>query len=153
MSFPRFYGDVLNHRGYEKWIDHFIQQVNYKIKFAHIFLDTFLRYNKLCKMKITKNSKFTLEDVKHAAKLAKLELTPQEEKKLAPQLVDILNYVSQLQEVPTGDVEPTSQVTGLVNVFREDEIEISRTLTQEQALSNAPASHNGFVKVKAIFEE
>ncbi len=100
-----------------------------------------------------KSAKFSLEDVKHVAKLAKLKLTPEEEKKLAPQLAKILDYVSHLTKVPTDNVEPTSQVTGLTNILREDEIDVSRMLTQEQALSNAPAIHNGFVKVKAILEE
>ena len=111
-----------------------------------------LRYNDF-KMKTSKKStKFSLEDVKHVAKLAKLKLTPQEEKKLAPQLAEILDYVSQLTLVPTENVKVTSQVTGLENIFREDEIDTSRMLTQEEALSNAPATYNGFVKVKAIFE-
>lgn len=105
-------------------------------------------------MKASKKTiKFSLEDVKHVVKLAKLKLTPEEEKKLAPQLVKILDYISQLSKVSTENIMPTSQVTGLTNVYREDEIDTSRMLTQEQALSNAPATHNGFVKVKAIFED
>ena len=92
-------------------------------------------------------------DVKHVARLAKLKLTPTEEKKLAPQLSAILDYVSQLAKVPTKNVPPTSQVTGLINVYREDEVNTSRMLTQEEALANAPATYNGFVKVKAILED
>jgi Asp-tRNA(Asn)/Glu-tRNA(Gln) amidotransferase C subunit len=38
-------------------------------------------------------------------------------------------------------------------VYREDEIDASRILTQDQVLANAPAKHNGMVKVPAIFEE
>ena len=62
-------------------------------------------------------------------------------------------FVSKLQKIPTKDVIPTSQVNGLENVYREDEIDKSRMLTQEDALANAPATHNGFFKVKAVFGE
>src|SRR3989338_9884631 len=92
-------------------------------------------------------------DIQHIAKLANIKLGPDEEKKIYPQLASILDYISQLQKVSTEKVESTSQVTGRVNVFREDEIDTSRVLTQEQVLSNAPASHNGHIRVKAIFEE
>lgn len=88
-------------------------------------------------------------DIKHIAKLAHIQLT-EEEKKLAPQLDAILNYVSQLQKISTDNVEPTSQVTGLVNVFREDTVDTTRMLSQKDALKNAPATHNGFVKVKSV---
>lgn len=99
-----------------------------------------------------KKTPVTSLDIKHIAKLANITLTPGEEKKLAPQLASILNYVSQLQKVTTDKVEPTSQVTGIDNVFREDEIDTSRSLTQEQVLANATASHNGYIRVKAVFE-
>lgn len=99
------------------------------------------------------DTKFSPQDVKKIARLAKIELNPQEEQKLASQLGDILRYVSELQRVNTKDVKPTSQVTGLENVFRDDEIDVSRMLSQDQALSNAPDSYNGFVKVPAILEE
>ena len=64
-----------------------------------------------------------------------------------------VGYVSQLQSVNTEDVVETSQVTGLENVLREDEIDESRILTQEEALSGAKSTHNGFFVVDRIFEE
>lgn len=92
-------------------------------------------------------------DIKHVAKLANITLTPDEEKKLVPQLISILDYVAQLQKVSTDTVIPTSQVTGTVNVFREDTIDTTRVLTQQQVLANAPLPHRGYFGVKAIFEE
>lgn len=89
-------------------------------------------------------------DIKHIAKLAHLQLSEEEEKKIAPQLAAVLDYVSKLQNVPTENIEPTSQVTGLVNAFREDEVDTTRMLSQKQALSNAAAAYKGFVKVKII---
>jgi len=90
-------------------------------------------------------------DVVHVAKLANLPLTQKEKEKFDKQLADTLDYVNQLEEINTKDVEPTSQVTGLENVTREDEVRPS--LTQEEALSGTKNQHNGFIKVPAILEE
>jgi len=87
-------------------------------------------------------------DINRVAKLANLTLTAEEEEKFALQLEETARYMEGLNAVDTNDVEPTSQVTGLENVTRDDEIKPS--LTQEQALSNAKSTHNGFFKVKGI---
>lgn len=93
----------------------------------------------------------TTDQVKHVAKLAALKLTSKETDAFQKQLSDILEYVEHLSKVETKEVEPTSQITGLENIFRED---VSTTgLSQEEALSNAPAKQDSLFKVKAIFEE
>lgn len=97
-----------------------------------------------------KNLKLTEDQVKHVASLAKLKLTPKELKKFQIQLSQVLDYVSQLSKVNTKEVEPTSQVTGLGNIFRNDKT--SPSLTQEEALSGTKQVKNGFFKIKAIFE-
>ena len=93
----------------------------------------------------------TLDEVKHIAKLAHLELTDQEIATFQKQLASILDFVSALSAVDTKNVIPTSQVTGLENVFREDEVKES--LSQSEALANAKRTHNGYFAVDAIFEE
>lgn len=90
-------------------------------------------------------------DVAHVAKLANLKLTPEEIKKFESQLSSILDYIGQLNKVDTKDVEPTSQVTGLENVTRDDNP--SPSLSQEEVLKNTKSKHNGMFKVKAIFKE
>ena len=97
-------------------------------------------------------------DVSRVAKLANLPLSDEEKKKFANQLEETIKYIESLNEVNTEGVEPTSQVTGLENVTRDDIVKLS--LSQEDALKNAkPASpdggqggstHNGFFKVKGI---
>lgn len=87
-------------------------------------------------------------DVTHVAKLANLPLTEGEKKKFENQLEETIEYIESLNEVDTIGVEPTSQVTGLVNVTREDEIRPS--LSHEEALKNAKSTHNDFFKVKGI---
>jgi len=74
------------------------------------------------------------DEVLHVAKLAKLDLTSEEVTKFQKQLSKIVDYISQLSEVDTSNLEPTSQTTGLENVFRSDELK-QEGLTQEEALS------------------
>lgn len=90
-------------------------------------------------------------DVSHVAKLANLPLTDGEKKKFSKQLEETLTYIENLNEIETKNVEPTSQVTGLENVLREDEP--SSSLSQEEVLKNAKSTHNRFFKVKAILDE
>lgn len=89
-------------------------------------------------------------DISHVAKLANLPLTDEEKKKFESQLEETIKYIEGLNKVDTEGIEPTSQVTGLENVLREDEIK--PPLSQEQALSNAKSTHNGFFKVKGILD-
>ncbi len=98
-----------------------------------------------------KTVKLTIEEVRHVADLAKLRLSEDDIAKFQKQLTDIVEFVGRLQEVDTNNIEPTSQVTGLENVLREDEVKPS--LSQEKVLKNAPRTHNGYFVVDAIFEE
>ena len=87
-------------------------------------------------------------DIKHVAKLAALTLTDEEAEKFEKQLAETAEHIDNLNEVNTEGIEPTSQVTGLENIAREDVI--TPSLTQEQALMNAKSTYNGFFKVKGI---
>lgn len=89
-------------------------------------------------------------DVSQVAKLANLPLTSEEKKKFEKQLVEILDYIKKLEEINTKNIPPTSQVTELENVTREDTALPS--LPQEEVLKNTKSKHNGFFKVKAILE-
>lgn len=68
------------------------------------------------------NSKLTKKKVKHVAKLAKLTLRPSEVAKFEKQLSEVLDYFKILAQLNTEKVKPTSQVTGLENVEREDKV-------------------------------
>lgn len=85
-------------------------------------------------------------EIEHIAKLAHIGLKDKEIEKFQKHLSDILQYVDQLNEVDTGHVSPTFQVTGLTNIFRDDKVVPS--LTQEQTLQNAPLKEKGYFKVK-----
>ena len=90
-------------------------------------------------------------DINHVAKLANLTLSPAEKKIFARQLGDILGYFDQLKKINTEKIEPIGQITSLINVTREDTA--APSLPQEDALANAPRTHNGFFEVDAVFEE
>ena len=86
------------------------------------------------------------------AKLANLPLEKKEEKLFTQQITSVLDIVSKLQKVDTKNVIPTSQVTGQINVTREDEIDTKRMFTQKEALSNAHKQDKGYFIIPAIFE-
>ena len=98
-------------------------------------------------------AKLTKAEVLHVAKLANLTLTKKEEEIYFDQLAKVIEHISELSEVDTDGVEPTSQSTGLENVNRPDEIKTENTLTQEQALSGSDQTYNGYFKVGAILSE
>ena len=87
-------------------------------------------------------------NVSHIAKLANLPISAAEEKKLEKQLTETLAYIESLSEIDTKAVKPTSHVTGLENITREDKAEAS--LSQKEALSNAKTTHKGFFQVNAL---
>ena len=89
-------------------------------------------------------------DVKYIAHLARLSLTAEEEQKIGAQLSSVLGYIEKLKEVDVSGVEPTAHAFPLVNVTRPDEVRPS--LSNEEALANAPAHANGLFIVPKIVE-
>jgi aspartyl-tRNA(Asn)/glutamyl-tRNA(Gln) amidotransferase subunit C len=94
-------------------------------------------------------TKLTREDVLKLAQLARIELTDEEVDKFAAEFTAILGYVEQLQSVDVTGLQPTSQVTGLTNVTREDEIRDYGYETKE-LLKNVPQTENDQIKVKRM---
>ena|SRR3989338_3610556 len=92
------------------------------------------------------------DDVLNIAKLARLHLTDEEVLKYQRELSAILDYVSQLSEVDTTGVEPTAQVTGLINRLRQDEAAPADPATRQRLLDAAPEREGDYIKVKAVFE-
>ena len=89
-------------------------------------------------------------DVKYVANLARISLTPEEEQKLSAQLGNILGYIEKLKEADVTGVEPTAHAFPLVNVTRADEVRPS--ISNEDALRNAPAKAGGLFMVPKIVE-
>lgn len=89
-------------------------------------------------------------DIKYVAHLARIELTPDEEKKLTSQIGNILHYIEKLNKLDVSGVEPTAHAVPLINVTRSDQT--GPSLSQEDALRNAPAKANGLFIVPKIVE-
>ncbi len=89
-------------------------------------------------------------DVKYVAHLARIALTPEEEKKIGSQLGHILGYIEKLRELDVANVEPTAHAVPLVNVTRADEVRPS--LPHDEAMRNAPRQAGGLFMVPKIVE-
>jgi aspartyl-tRNA(Asn)/glutamyl-tRNA(Gln) amidotransferase subunit C len=96
-------------------------------------------------------SRISLAEVEHVARLARLDLSPAEKEHLRDQLDTILGYVELLRGVDTSGVEPTAHVLPLANVMRDDEVRPSYPL--EAMLANAPAPDGDAFGVPRILEE
>lgn len=89
------------------------------------------------------------EDVLKLARLARLTISEEEIEQYRTELSEILKYVEQLQQVDVTGLAPTSQVTGLTNVMRDDSV-ADYGVSPEDLLRLAPATQDGQVKVKRM---
>jgi len=94
----------------------------------------------------------TIDDVIKIAKLASLNILPEEEKKFAEQFSQAVEVVNELNEIDTKGIPETYQVTNLVNITRDDVVDHSRVLSQELALSQAKKTHSGFFVVSRVID-
>ncbi len=89
----------------------------------------------------------TLQKLAH---LARLNFDAQGAEKMSKDLSQVLEWIDQLQEVPTEEVIPLTNMASEVNAFRADEV--GNQFTQKQALENAPKQENGFFSVPKVME-
>jgi len=92
----------------------------------------------------------TREDIAQIALLARLELAEEEIDRLTGHMNQIMAYFTELQELDTEDVEPTSHVIPIENVFREDRARPS--LPTSDIVANAPEEQDGCFVVPRIVE-
>lgn len=98
--------------------------------------------------------KITREIVRHTAELAKLDLDVLSEDDLTllqSQLDDILDYVAQLEQLDTTDVEPTTHAVPIEIPLREDRPEPGPG--RERIMQNAPQSEDGYFVVPRVIAE
>ena len=99
----------------------------------------------------TPNTKISLEQVDHVARLARLELSAADKERMRSELDGILSYIDKLRALDTRAVEPTSHAVPVTNVMRDD-VE-GPSLPQEDMLANAPDRHRDMFRVPKIIEE
>jgi len=92
----------------------------------------------------------TTDQVKHIAKLSRLDLASDEIEKYRTQLSTIIGYIQKLDELDTESVEPTVNTTGMKDRMREDVGKES--LPVADATKNSARVSNGFFVVPNVFE-
>ena len=91
----------------------------------------------------------TREDIKHLADLSDFSLSDKEAESLEKDLGNIVNYISELKELDTDNVEPTYQVFEMENVWRPDEIE-NQEANREALLSLTEEEKENQIKVPKV---
>ena len=90
------------------------------------------------------------EQVKYTADLARIAIKEEELETLSKQLQKIVDFIDKLKTLDISQVEPTSHVLPIENVFREDKLTAS--LKIEDTLKSAPSKEGNFFKVPKIIE-
>ncbi|MEO5943622.1 MAG: Asp-tRNA(Asn)/Glu-tRNA(Gln) amidotransferase subunit GatC [Ferruginibacter sp.] len=85
------------------------------------------------------------------ANLAKLSFNEKEKQDIKNDLQKMIGFINKLQEVNTQNVEPLLHMTGNTNVMRDDKAE--QTISNEEALKNAPANDGIFFKVPKVIKK
>lgn len=94
-------------------------------------------------------SKISESEIQNAAKLARIKLNPNELESMTLEVGEILKFVETIQAIDVSGVLPTSQVTGLHDIWRKDEV-IKSDVPPEDLLAGAPELQDGYVKVKKV---
>ncbi len=95
-------------------------------------------------------AKISKEQVLHTANLATLAISEEEAEMFSNQLTEIITFTEKIQNINTEGVKRTIYGNDNDNVLREDKA--IRTITQEEALKNAPSQENGQFKVPSIMD-
>lgn len=90
-------------------------------------------------------------EVEHVAKLARLALSDEEMTLFEGQLSAIIDHARNVTALDTEGVSPTFSTMPQLNVFRPDEV--TPSLSQQQALANAPAAEAGHFRVPRILDD
>ncbi|MCH2232693.1 MAG: Asp-tRNA(Asn)/Glu-tRNA(Gln) amidotransferase subunit GatC [Crocinitomicaceae bacterium] len=88
--------------------------------------------------------------IEHIAHLARLEFNGEENERIKADLENIISFVDQLQKVDTEGLEPLVYMTEEINVLREDTPAV--TVTQEEALKNAPNKDSDYFKIPKVLK-
>jgi aspartyl-tRNA(Asn)/glutamyl-tRNA(Gln) amidotransferase subunit C len=97
---------------------------------------------------MAEGAKITIGDVRHVAKLARLDLDERHLQTFTGQLESILGYVAKIGQVDISGIEPMAHAIPLANVLREDVVQPGLAL--DKVLQNAPETDGPFFKVPKI---
>ena len=89
-------------------------------------------------------------DIDYTAKLARINLSAEEKKRVSAQLDSILGYVEKLSELDTTGVVPMAHPHPVYNVWQEDVV--TSELSVEEALKNAPSQRENMIVVPKVVD-
>ena len=92
--------------------------------------------------------RITAADAAHVARLARLELEPNELAHFTEQLAGVMEHFADIDALDLDDVDPMTQPYPLVNVLRDDIV--GPCLDREEVLAEAPAAEDGRFRVPPI---
>lgn len=96
------------------------------------------------------DKKITIEEVKHIAKLSKLNIPDNELEYYLSEMDKMINHFNILSKVDTSEVQPMTHVNTMTNVYRQDEPKDS--LTTKEALKNSSETFGQFIKIPKIID-
>lgn len=96
--------------------------------------------------------KLEMKDIEDLANLARLDLSSEEKNRYAEQLSVIFDYIEMLREVDTENIPETCQVTGLLDVTREDIAISTDDETRKKLIACFPEHQGQLLKVQAVFK-
>ena len=85
------------------------------------------------------------------AELARLEFNSEDKESIKKDLSKILSYIDKLNEIDTEGVEPLIHISDEYNILREDAVE--ETISQEEALKNAPDKNSDYIKIPKVLDK
>jgi len=91
------------------------------------------------------------ETIDHIAHLSKLRFEGEAKQAIKNDLTKIINFMGKLSEIPTDNVEPLIFMNDEVNVLRSDEPEV--TITQAEALKNAPKKDSDYFRIPKVLDK
>ena len=91
-----------------------------------------------------------LKTIKHIAKLSRISLEDEKAQKLATDLSSIFEFIEQLNELNTKDVEPLTSIAETTLKFRKDEVKSENI--REKILKNSPSDNEDFFVVPKVVE-
>lgn len=94
------------------------------------------------------SDRITAADVTKVARLARLDLPPDQIERMTAQLAGMLDHFADVDALDLSAVEPMTQPYPLANVFRDDVV--VEGLDRDEVLAAAPATEDGRFRVPPI---
>jgi aspartyl-tRNA(Asn)/glutamyl-tRNA(Gln) amidotransferase subunit C len=95
--------------------------------------------------------KITEEMVNHIAHLARLEFEGEDKKAIIRDMENIVTFMDRLNELDTDQIEPLIFMSDEVNRLRDDTAQV--TITQKEALQNAPRKDSDYFRISKVLDK